>query len=46
VREDRILRKIFGYKREELTGDWAELYSEELYDLYCVLHGAELFLRS
>lgn len=25
---------IFGRKREEATGGWAELYSQELHDLY------------
>jgi hypothetical protein len=29
-----MLRKIFGYKRDEVTGEWRRLYSEELYDLY------------
>jgi hypothetical protein len=35
VREDRVLRKIFGHKREEVTGDWTALCSEELNDLCC-----------
>jgi hypothetical protein len=35
VREDRVLKKIFGHKREEVTGDWTTLCSEELYDLCC-----------
>jgi hypothetical protein len=29
-----VLRKIFGPKRYELTGEWRSLYSVELYDLY------------
>jgi hypothetical protein len=32
--EKRVLRKIFGPKREELTAGWKRLHSELLYDLY------------
>jgi curved DNA-binding protein CbpA len=32
--ENRILRKIFGPKRDEVTGEWRRLYTEELNDLY------------
>jgi hypothetical protein len=28
------VRKIFGLKRDELTGDWRKLYNEELLNLY------------
>jgi hypothetical protein len=31
---NRVLRRIFGPKRDEVTGDWRELYNEELNDLY------------
>jgi hypothetical protein len=31
---NRVLRKIFGLKRDEVTGEWRKLYSEELLDLY------------
>jgi hypothetical protein len=34
VFEDRVLRKIFGPKKDEVTGDWRRLYNKELYDLY------------
>jgi hypothetical protein len=34
VFEDRILRRIFGRKRDEVTGEWREFYSEELHNLY------------
>jgi len=37
VYENRRLRKLFGPKRDEVTGDWRRLHSEELYDLYCSL---------
>jgi hypothetical protein len=33
VFENRALRKIFGPKGEEVTGDWRRLHNEELYDL-------------
>jgi hypothetical protein len=34
VFEDRVLRRIFGPKRDEVTGDWRKLHNEELYNLY------------
>jgi hypothetical protein len=34
VSENRVLR-IFGPKRDEVTGEWRELHNEELHDLYC-----------
>jgi hypothetical protein len=34
VFENRVLRKIFGPKRDEVTGEWRRLHSEELNDLY------------
>ena len=35
VFENRVLRKIFGPKRDEVTGEWRELHNEDLTDLYC-----------
>jgi len=35
VFEDRVLRRIFGPKRDEVTGEWRKLHNEELNDLYC-----------
>jgi hypothetical protein len=32
--ENRVLRKIFGPKRDEMTGEWRKLHNEELHDLY------------
>jgi hypothetical protein len=32
--ENRVLRRIFGPKRDEITGEWRELQNEELNDLY------------
>jgi hypothetical protein len=34
VFEKRVLRGIFGPKRDEVTGDWRELHNEELHNLY------------
>jgi hypothetical protein len=34
VFENRVLRRIFGRKRDEARGDWRRLYNEELNDLY------------
>ena len=33
--ENRVLRRIFGPKRGEVTGEWRKLHKEELNDLYC-----------
>ena len=30
-----MLRRIFGPKREEVTGEWGRLHIEELHDMYC-----------
>ena len=32
--ENKVLRRIFGSRRDEVTGDWRRLYNEELNDLY------------
>jgi hypothetical protein len=34
VFENRMLRRIFGSKRDEVKGDWRKLHNEELHDLY------------
>jgi hypothetical protein len=34
VFENRVLRRIFGRKRDEVTGGWRKLHNEELRDLY------------
>jgi hypothetical protein len=34
VFENRVLRRIFGRKRDEMTGEWRKLHNEELHDLY------------
>jgi hypothetical protein len=34
VFENRVLRRIFGPKRDEVTGEWRKLHNEKLRDLY------------
>jgi len=52
VFENRVLRKIVGFMRVEVTGRWKRLHNAELYDLYstgviksrkmrCVVGGGE-----
>jgi hypothetical protein len=31
---NRVLRRIFGRKRDEVTGEWRKLHNGELHDLY------------
>ena len=33
--ESKVLRRIFGPKRDEVTGEWRKLHIEELNNLYC-----------
>jgi len=35
VCENRLLRRIFGLRRDEVIGEWSKLHNEELNDLYC-----------
>jgi hypothetical protein len=34
VFENRVLRRIFGPRRDEVTGEWRKLHNEELHNLY------------
>jgi len=34
VFENRVLRRVFGLKRDEVTGEWRKLHNEGLSDLY------------
>jgi hypothetical protein len=34
VFENRVLRRIFGPKRDEVTGEWRKLHNEGLHNLY------------
>ena len=36
VFENRVLRKIFGPRRDGVTREWGKLHNEELNDLYCL----------
>jgi hypothetical protein len=35
VFENRVLRRLFGPKRDEVTGGWRKLHNEELHGFYC-----------
>ena len=34
--DNNVLRRIFGLRRDEVTGDWRRLHNEKLNDLYCL----------
>jgi len=36
VFENRVLRRLFGPERDEVTGEWRKLHNEELSDLYSI----------
>ena len=36
--EKRVLRRVFGPKRDEITGEWRKLHNEELSDVYSLLN--------
>ena len=38
VFENRVARRIFGRKRNEVTGEWRRLHNKELYTLYSSLN--------
>ena len=35
VFENRVLRRMFGNKGDEITGEWRKLHNEVVNDLYC-----------
>jgi hypothetical protein len=45
VSENRVLRRIFGPKRDEVTGGWSKLHNEELHGL-CPLPNITRFNKS
>ena len=45
VFENRVLRRVFGPKRDEVTGEWIKLHKEELRDLYS-LHNIVRVVKS
>jgi hypothetical protein len=42
VFENRVLRRIFGPKRDEVTGGWRQLHNEELRNLYALPNIVEM----
>ena len=38
VFKNRVLRRVFGSKRDEVTGEWRKLHKEELNDLYLLTY--------
>jgi hypothetical protein len=34
VFENRVLRRVFGLKRDEVTGEWRKVHNEVFYNLY------------
>jgi hypothetical protein len=34
---NRVLRGVFGPRRDEVTGEWRKLHNEQLNDLYCLM---------
>jgi hypothetical protein len=43
VFENRMLRRIFDPKRDEVTGDWRKLHNEELHKLYSLPNIIRMF---
>jgi uncharacterized membrane protein len=39
---NRVLRRVFGPKREEVTGGWRKLHNEELHNLYSSLNSVRV----
>jgi hypothetical protein len=35
VFQNRVLRRLFGLKRDEIVGGWRKLHNEELHNLHC-----------
>jgi hypothetical protein len=46
VFENRVLRRIFGPKRDEVTGGWRKLHNEELHNEYSSPSGEHLIFDS
>jgi hypothetical protein len=42
VFESRVLRRIFGSKREEVVGDWRRLHNEVLHNMNSSVHAIRL----
>jgi len=46
VFESMVLRRIFGPRRDEVTGEWRRLHNEELNDLYTSLNIVRVIFAS
>jgi hypothetical protein len=46
VFENRVLRRIFGPKRDEIIDSWRKLHNEELHNLYSSLNTIRLIKSS
>jgi hypothetical protein len=46
VFESRLLRRIFGPKRDEVTAEWRKLHDEELNDLYASPNIIRVIMKS
>jgi hypothetical protein len=46
VFESREVRRIFGARRDEVTGDWVKLHKEELLSVYSYLSVIRIFVAS
>ena len=42
--ENRVLRRVFGPRRDEVTGEWRKLRNEELSDLYSLLNTVQVVI--
>ena len=45
VFENRVLRRVFGPKKDAVTREWRELHNEELNDLYSLLNIVQVVKR-
>jgi hypothetical protein len=46
VFENRVLRRIFGPKRDEVPGEWRKRHNKELHDLYCSPNTCIIIMKS
>jgi hypothetical protein len=46
VLENRVLRRLFGSKKDKIKGEWRKLHDEELNDTYCSPHITQVMKSS
>jgi hypothetical protein len=44
VIQNRVLRNIFGSRRDDVSGDWRRLHTEEINDLYCLTNVIQVII--